>query len=285
MVDFLFLMKEDLKMFKVQLKEEANKVMKIVETGKLEVDGKEIDINDKLIAWTSKEYRRDNIDKIKVTDYEKVEGPCDYIMTADGSDTLVFNPIYNGKKVCILNFASSKHPGGGFLGGATAQEEALCQASNLYSILNEHNDFYSYNQEHLHNGLYSDGVIYSSNVVFFRNKYVNHEPIIADVITCAAPNRGSALRKQVSEEEIECTMSRRLEQIMKVAIANGARILALGAFGCGVFRNDPKKVASIIYTLLDVRGYKEYFEEIILPMNGTTGKNVEAFEDVFTKLW
>src|SRR5262245_23472596 len=34
--------------------------------------------------------------------------------------------------VCALNFASARHPGGGFLGGSLAQEESLAIASALY---------------------------------------------------------------------------------------------------------------------------------------------------------
>jgi uncharacterized protein (TIGR02452 family) len=39
-----------------------------------------------------------------------------------------FNPV-------ALNFASAKHPGGGFLRGADAQEEYLCRATWLYHCL------------------------------------------------------------------------------------------------------------------------------------------------------
>src|SRR5688500_2570515 len=39
------------------------------------------------------------------------------------------------KDVMCLNFASAKNPGGGFLGGALAQEECIARASALYPCL------------------------------------------------------------------------------------------------------------------------------------------------------
>ncbi len=47
------------------------------------------------------------------------------------SETLA-NEISSSELVGILNFASAKNRGGGFLKGSLAQEEALCICSNLY---------------------------------------------------------------------------------------------------------------------------------------------------------
>lgn len=270
-------------MNRTELKLEAAKVQSIVNTGKLSVGRNNIDISSDLHKWSTTVYRAKDIDEINVERFEKSENQCKYTVLADGSDRVAFNSRYTDKKICVLNFASSKNPGGGFLGGAMAQEEALCQASNLYSILERHLPFYEYNREHLNRGQYTDGIIFCEDCLFFRNNYKNVEPKLVDVITCAAPNAKAARRNGVSEAEIECTMSRRIEQILKVAIANNVKILALGAFGCGVFGNDPNKVASIMWTILEIRGLGKYFDEIIFPMNGTSGENVKAFAKVFKR--
>jgi uncharacterized protein (TIGR02452 family) len=70
--------------------------------------------------------------------------------------------------IVALNFASARNVGGGFLGGAIAQEEDLCRASALYACIKSKPMFYNANI--LCDGsLYTDGIIYSPNVPFFRN--------------------------------------------------------------------------------------------------------------------
>ena len=43
--------------------------------------------------------------------------------------------LESGYRPLALNFANGIHPGGGFLGGAKAQEEVLCRSSALYRTL------------------------------------------------------------------------------------------------------------------------------------------------------
>ena len=67
----------------------------------------------------------------------------------------------------MLNFASARNPGGGFLRGAKAQEEDLCRCSGLYETLLECPTYYSVNR-HQKSMMYTDHIIYSPKVVFFR---------------------------------------------------------------------------------------------------------------------
>src|SRR5205814_6023280 len=72
-----------------------------------------------------------------------------------------------GADVLCLTFASAKHPGGGFLGGARAQEESLARTSGLYACING-NPMYAFHQAHS-DAMYTDYAIYSPDVPVFRN--------------------------------------------------------------------------------------------------------------------
>ena len=171
--------------------------------------------------------------------------------------------------VGILNFASYKNPGGGYLNGSYAQEEALCHVSTLYSVLCSQSRFYNVNIHHLNNSLYTNRALYSPDIVFFPEDYDKY----ADVITCAAPNRKAALKKGMSEEENEEALKSRIKFIYNIANENQIDTLILGAYGCGVFGQDPKKVASLF---LECAPGKVNTILFAIPK----GRNYESFKEV-----
>ncbi|MET0422427.1 MAG: TIGR02452 family protein [Actinoplanes sp.] len=167
-----------------------------------------------------------------------------------------------GGDVTALNFASARKAGGGFLNGAVAQEESLARSSALYPCLRAAGDFYAYHRAHT-DPMYTDRVIYSPAVPVFRNDRGELLPAAYPVsfLTAAAPNRSAMTG---TRPELLATLpevlTRRATRILAVAAAHGHRRLVLGAWGCGVFGNDPATVADAFATALSAG---PWFDEIV----------------------
>lgn len=155
--------------------------------------------------------------------------------------------------VFVLNFASAKHPGGGWLQGARAQEESIARASGLYtSLISENAAKYYQKNKKCGTALYTDLMIYSGRVPFFKDDEgaCLDVPFYATVLTVPAPNAG-AIEKAAEIGEIAPTLERRINSILAVAEMQGHEDLVLGAWGCGIFGNDPEDVAVIFKEHLD----------------------------------
>lgn len=185
-----------------------------------------------------------------------------------------------------LNFASAKNPGGGFLNGAEAQEEALSRASALYECLLCAPDYYERNRAN-RSCLYLDLVIASPKVPFFRDDegVLLERSIFASVITAPAPNAGAVTRNEPQKlAEIEPTLQRRAELLLYAAAREGVESLVLGAWGCGVFRNEPRLVAKVFGSLLKPGGMDAMlFKRVIFAVFDptATGPNYRAFLEEF----
>ena len=162
----------------------------------------------------------------------------------------------------VLNFASAKNPGGGFLNGAKAQEESLTVSSTLYPTLTAHEEYYRENRAHS-SRMYLDYGIYSPEVVFFRDETfrLTETPAKASVLTLPAVNMGQVLLKGEDEDEAKRVMRRRMKLALGIFAEHKAKHLVLGAYGCGVFRNDPKEVATWWRELLEDR-MGQYFDSV-----------------------
>lgn len=158
--------------------------------------------------------------------------------------------------IAVLNFANARNQGGGYLHGATAQEEDLCRASGLYPCLLRKPMFYNANILG-QNSLYTDGIIYSPAVPFFRDEHNAFlpEPFELSIITSPAPNLSEwGLAEYpatyLTTDLIRETLITRGRKILRVAAMHGHRNLILGAWGCGAFANDPEMVATVFRDLI-----------------------------------
>ncbi len=187
-----------------------------------------------------------------------------------------------GGDIACLNFASARSPGGGFLNGAQAQEESLARSSALYPCLRAAADFYAHHRAH-DDLTYSDRVIYSPRVPVFRDDSgtLLPQPYEVSFLTAAAPNRGAVLRNQPERaEDIPVAVLRRAIRVLHVAASHGHRRLVLGAWGCGVFENDPAVVAEVFrIALRDNRFFDHVVFAVLDRQKGTP--TLAAFTRVF----
>lgn len=212
---------------------------------------------------------------------DKSDGKIPQIVVEDSNvsneiENLLVN--FGDKKICVLNFASFTSPGGGFINGAMAQEEALCHDTNLYNILKEFKSLYDKNKLLRNNGIYKNWAIYSPDVVYdkMRDATKNH----IDVITCPAPNASVFFNSFSSEEDVNRysnILYERCKYVLDIARENNVNVLCLGAFGCGVFANNPYCVAECFKILLETKNYD--FDVVTFPI--PAGDNLDAFKEIF----
>lgn len=181
-----------------------------------------------------------------------------------------------------LNFASAYHPGGGFLNGSQAQEESIARSSGLYPCQMSVFDFY---KQHRANKsyFYTDGMLYSPKVPIIREDDggLLSTPILTSIITSAAVNKGAVKENEFERiNDVEGVMKRRIDKVLGLSVLNNHTTLILGAWGCGVFQNDPQMIARLFSELLKTT-YKGVFEKVVFSIYSNNKKFVEAFQNEF----
>ncbi len=174
--------------------------------------------------------------------------------------------------VAALNFASARNPGGGFLNGSQAQEESLARSSALYASLLRAPEFYERHRASP-SPLYSDAMICSPDCPVIRDDAgsLREEPRRVTFLTAAAPNAGAAATNRPGEVgRIPEVLRRRAGLILALAASRGYRDLVLGAWGCGVFRNDPGVVASAFAGHLRDGGWANRFDRVAFSVLDTS---------------
>lgn len=212
-----------------------------------------------------------NIDDIKSYKSEIIT-PINIVISNESSIDEALKQSSSGKSVMVLNFASAISPGGGVKNGSTAQEESLCRASGLYQCLVNQKSFYNYHRLHK-NYLYNNVIIYSPNVPVIKDNEGNllDKPNLISFITSPAVYAKYARMFFISDEKINSVMKERINKLIDFIIEKSPDCAILGAFGCGVFKNNPNSIATM------------FKEAIVSRSNELNSRNIKIVFAIYDK--
>ena len=177
----------------------------------------------------------------------------------------------NGAKVAVLNIGNKNFPGGGWKNGSTGIQAELFMRTTISSSLTK--NFYPINE---------GTSIYTADVLLFRagpnegyRFLTKDEAGIFDVITTYADD----YRSTPVPKDLKNIMKGRIANALTACLTNEAKVLVLGAIGCGSYKNPPKDVAEAFRDA--IMQYSGYFDRIYFAINHEG--IFKTFSDVITK--
>ena len=222
--------------------------------------------------------RYDGAPKVEVTE------PCVPEVAVVAQDAIAA-VLENGRgyaqfcDLAVLDFASFVNPGGGYIRGGLAQEEALCTESYLYNVLDGERDWYQENRRrNINCELYRERALVVPAVRFERGKMHAY----ADVIVAAAPNARRAREEyRVADDALAAAMRDRIRFVLDIADALGREKVVLGAYGCGVFGWDAEQVAELFRA--ELAGGTHGVKQVVFAIPRTRyDENLPKFEHAFS---
>jgi len=190
------------------------------------------------------------------------------------------------KDIACLSMANAFVPGGAYLEGSSAQEEALCRRSTLYLTIRP--------ELHLH-PIPDHGGIYSPDVCVFRKSDDNQCELLEEqdywytsVISVAGISRPAlnADKTDYAKEEDRESTRERIKTILRIAALEKRKNLVLGALGAGAFRNPTRPVANLFREVLLMEEFQGRFDGIWFAVYDKTGvsENYTVFFEVLDGL-
>eukprot|EP00239_Pterosperma_sp_CCMP1384_P006800 CAMPEP_0197855762 /NCGR_PEP_ID=MMETSP1438-20131217/27242_1 /TAXON_ID=1461541 /ORGANISM="Pterosperma sp., Strain CCMP1384" /LENGTH=377 /DNA_ID=CAMNT_0043470993 /DNA_START=154 /DNA_END=1287 /DNA_ORIENTATION=- len=206
---------------------------------------------------------------------------------------LYFTQQQKACSISIMNFANGEHPGGGYVPGARAQEEALCRQFPLYypSLLQaQKNKLYPFgcccgiSDVRYSDVLITHGIECLRGDPSARHKRLGSEKRFkANFIAAAAPcwEKGDRAKLvEAIENVIWAPFCGELQEI------GHKHVLILGAWGCGAFGNDPTEMAANFVEALrrhHIDGCPYSDVHFAVPsFKALDNKNVAAFRDALS---
>ncbi|MCE2983605.1 MAG: TIGR02452 family protein [Parachlamydia sp.] len=194
-----------------------------------------------------------------------------------------FKAIKTNSKIAITSFANAVRVGGAdSTGGKGSQEEYLLRNTYLRVSLEEADKKADEKVRSL-TGRYLSyyGAIVSKNVPTIGNMNENfgYISVAAPDLRTSTRSEGNYYQLQNNPQLVKEVLYRKLSVVMMSAAIEGYNVLALGAFGCGAYKNDPEMVAEVIRDILKENRFKGIFSHIILPI-GERDANRLPFEQI-----
>lgn len=192
------------------------------------------------------------------------------------------------QKVGVLVFCSARRPGGGWLSGASAQEESISLCSTW--ALGAHNpQFHDIDHRDF---TYSDAILILHGHILSRQpgQYLP-TPEAAAFIGFAAPNlkafEESGVNIQTDDFRKRCLhiMRERCSLSLDAFEQSQCDAIVLGPIGCGVFRNDPGIVAQAWLEALALkkRGFSQVGFALSEQPSPAIAQAFEAIPDLFDR--
>ncbi|XP_068731511.1 uncharacterized protein [Montipora capricornis] len=195
-----------------------------------------------------------------------------------------FNPA-------VLNMASSRRPGGGYLSGAGAQEENLFRRTNYVQHLADPDKEFDPERKWTYR-LPEFSCVYSTNVFIIRASeaegyaFLPHPVSMSFLALSAYCSPPLTCNKQKLNPEVADKTKQKMRCMFATGLYYGHDSLVLSALGCGAFRNPPRHVAQLFKEVLTekefVNRYKVISFAIIDDHNAKGIGNYQPFFDVFS---
>jgi len=286
------------------LREIAALTLQVLEDGGFELEGVTYDLretmndmntktslysaNSNLSEWSANAPSMD--DSKASPEVEITVSECSTLVGARTLKEILASIGAKDHRVGVLNFASAKNPGGGFIKGAQAQEESIARSSTIYSSLMSDvaQPFFRSHKKDPKQGYYSHAMLYIPRVLFFRSDKGDWlPPIEVDIVSSAAINAGVVRRylrenNSTDESNLNAAMKERMARILYLFERRGVRNLVLGSFGTGVFRNRVELVTGVWKELLvspDAR-FRNSFDRVVFAILGNA--TFQVFERTFS---
>ncbi|KAK3984020.1 mitochondrial chaperone BCS1 [Cladorrhinum sp. PSN332] len=195
---------------------------------------------------------------------------------------------YDNRYPAIVNFADTHRPGGGWLNGALAQEEALCYRSSLAAGLNS---------KHWPLSDTAAELVYTPYVLVVRDDLASGHRVmelnpdqlpVVSVLSVAAIYKPDVypLRERYGPPKLAFATDKdrnltkdKMRLVLRAAARNKHRRLVLGALGCGVYANPPEDVAECWLEVLREAEFKgNWWKEVCFAVyDDKNSGNFETF--------